>query len=522
MSMKRKKAGLVISWQRSFSILAPWRKGKGDRNAVLDSDVVLTKMKPLNNFNEKFQSTENSVSTLSAAPVSEHNTPDPGEASEVNSHPEDKSRMDSGTGYLPGIFSDSHLSRLYKFESEDSGVELPSGANSPSTPTGSEKSFAVHSRESSCHSCNLDSDSTSSPDALVTKNQNSKEANGLKNSANSTGYTQDDMFIDRDDFDPSVVTVKLYICEEMDQGDATGSTSEDVRQRSKRLDEKISSDDKNSSESVKPADEFLPTQCKDETDEAIKAESLRRSDTRDSLEDYMDTCCKLSEAQQQRSSALGSGFGYLEHICQLLEKIARLQEVNVRLQRQICSLQRDSRMRKTKEECFQRCCSCGSATLAFQNWQSKSDFPSPSGTSSDLSTIPEVGWHPLPSARKGMSSEDLSAVPEWRRSQNQRSCAEREPHHHGDRTEGRSPPTGRLSENYMWGRFKDLVRKSKGKNQSGLGLTSASLKLSCPQLYRPDEEQTRCLTRNRNSMIALGYQNKQEDISWLYISKEKV
>uniref|UniRef100_A0A3B5M4R7 DUF4657 domain-containing protein n=1 Tax=Xiphophorus couchianus TaxID=32473 RepID=A0A3B5M4R7_9TELE len=331
---------------------------KGDRNAVLDSDVVLTKMKLLNNFNEKFRSTENS--TLSAAPVSEHDTPDPGEASEVNSHPEDKSGMDSGAGYLPGIFSDSHLSRLYKFESEDSGVELPSGANSPSTPTGSEKSFAVHSRESSCHCCNLDSDSTSSPDALATEDQNSKEANGLKNSTNST------------------------------------------------------------------------------------------------------------QAQQQRSSALGSGLGYLEHICQLLEKIARLQEANVRLQRQVCSLQRDGRMRKTKE----RYCSCGSATLAFQNWQSKSDFPSPSGTSSDLSTIPEVGWHPLLSARK------------WRRSQNQRSYAEREPHHHGDGTE--------LSENYMWGRVKDLVRKSKGKNQSGLGLMSASLKLSCPQLY------------NRNSMIVLG------------------
>ncbi|XP_054885403.1 uncharacterized protein si:ch211-250c4.3 [Poeciliopsis prolifica] len=514
MSVKRKKAGLVISWQRSFSLLAPWRKGKGDRNSVLDSDVVLTKMKLLNNFNEKLRSAEDAVSSLCAAPVSEPNAP---EASEVNSHPEDGSRMDSGTGYLPvpGIFSDSHLSRLYKFESEDSGVELPSGANSPSTPTGSEKSFAVHSRESSCHSCNLDSDSTSSPDARAAKNQNSKEANGLKNSTNSTVDAQDDVFTDRDDFDPSVATVKMYISEEVDQRDAAGFSCEDVCDRSERRDEKISSDDTNGSESVKLTDEFSPAQCEDETDEDVKAESLRTSGSRDSLEDYMDTCCKLSEAQQQRSSRLGSGVGYLEHICQLLEKIARLQEVNLRLQRQVCSLQGDSRMRKTKEECFQRYCSCGSATLAFQNWQSKSDFLSPSGTSSDLSTIPEVSWLPLLSARKGTSSEDLSATPERRRSQNRRSYAEREPHLYGDRTEGRSPPMGRLSENYMWGRVKDLVRKSKGKNQSGLGLTSSSLKLSCPQLYRPDEEQAKCLTRNRNSMIALGYQNKQEDISWL-------
>ncbi|KAM4730524.1 uncharacterized protein FYW61_010733 isoform 2-T2 [Anableps anableps] len=516
MSMKRKKAGLVISWQKSFSILAPWRKGKGDRNAVLDSDVVLTKMKLFNNFNEKFLMAEDSVSSISTASVSEQDTLDPSKASEINSHHEDKPRMESGSEYLPAIFSDSRLSRLYKFESEDSGVELPSGANSPSTPTGSEKSFVVHSRESSCDSCNLDSDSTSCPKALVTNNQNSniKEATCLKNSMNTTVDTQDNVFTGRDELDPSAVTVKLYICEEMDQSDRTGFTSEDFSERSERSDEKISSNDENGSKSMKSAEESLTTQCKDNTCKDIKTESLRRSDTRDSLEDYMDKCCKLSEAQQQRSSPLGSGLGYLEHICQLLEKIGHLQEINLRLQRQVCCLQKDSRMTKTKEEFFQQYCSCGAAILAFQKWQSRSDFLSPSGTFSDLSTIPEVSWHPLMSARKGMSGEDLSAIPEWRKSQNRRSYAEGELHLYGDNTEGRSPPQGRLNENYMWGRVKDLVRKTKVKNQSRLGLMSASLKMSCPQLYRPDEEQVESPGRNRNSMIAVGHQSKQ-DLSWL-------
>uniref|UniRef100_A0A3Q2PEC0 Si:ch211-250c4.4 n=1 Tax=Fundulus heteroclitus TaxID=8078 RepID=A0A3Q2PEC0_FUNHE len=339
MSMKRKKAGLVISWQRSFSILAPWRK----RNAVLDSEVVLTKMKLFNNFNEKLLMAEDSVSTVSTASVSDQDTLDPSKASETNSHLEDKPQIESGSEYLPAIFSISRLSRLYKFESEDSGVELPSGANSPSTPTGSEKSFVVHSRESSCASCNLYS----------------------------------------------------------------GSTSPNP------------------------------------------------------------------QAQQQRPSPLGSGFGYLEHICQLLEKIGCLQEINLRLQRQICSLQKDSKMTKTKEEFFQQYCSCGASILAFQNWQSKSDL-SLGGTFSDLSTIPEVNWHPLMSARK------------WKRCLNRRSYAE-----------------GELSDNYMWGRVKDLVRKTKVRNQSRLGLTSTSLKMSCPQLY-PDEEQVENGGRNRNSMIALG------------------
>ncbi|XP_012710156.2 uncharacterized protein si:ch211-250c4.3 [Fundulus heteroclitus] len=512
MSMKRKKAGLVISWQRSFSILAPWRKGKEDRNAVLDSEVVLTKMKLFNNFNEKLLMAEDSVSTVSTASVSDQDTLDPSKASEANSHLEDKPQIESGSEYLPAIFSDSRLSRLYKFESEDSGVELPSGANSPSTPTGSEKSFVVHSRESSCASCNLYSGSTS-PNPLVTNSQNSNvtEPKCSEKKLNTTVDTQDNVLTDRKEFDPSAVTVKLYIGEEMDRGEASGFTCEDVREKSEHCDVVISSNVEKSSKSINVAEEPLTARCKDMTGTDVKTESLRRSDTRDSLEDYMDKCCKLSEAQQQRPSPLGSGFGYLEHICQLLEKIGCLQEINLRLQRQICSLQKDSKMTKTKEEFFQQYCSCGASILAFQNWQSKSDL-SQGGTFSDLSTIPEVNWHPLMSARKGMSSEDLSAIPEWKRCLNRRSYAEGELH--GDDSEGRSPQQARLSDNYMWGRVKDLVRKTKVRNQSRLGLTSTSLKMSCPQLYRPDEEQVENGGRNRNSMIALGHQNKP-DLSWL-------
>lgn len=516
MSMKKKKTGLVISWQRSFSILAPWRKGKGDQNVVLDSDVVLTKMKLFSNFNEKLLTADDSVSTISTASVFDQDTLDPSKTSEVNSQLEDKARVESASEDLPAVFSDSHLSRLYKFESEDSGVELPSGANSPSTPTGSEKSFVVHSRESSCESCNLDSDSTSSPNALVTNKQNSntKDAKCFENSMNNTVDTLDNVFTSTEEFDPSPVTVKLYIGEEMDQSEASGFTAEDVIEKSERCEAMISSNDDNISKSIKLAEKSFTAQCEGNTGVDAHNTSVRRSDTMDSLEDYMDKCCKLSESQQQRSSPLVSGLGYLEHICQLLEKIGHLQEINLRLQRQVCSLQKDSRMTKTKEEVFQQYCSCGAAILAFQKWQPKSDFLSPSGTVSDLSTIPEVSWLPLMSARKGMSREDLSVIPEWRRSRNRRSYAEGELHLHGDNSDGRSPSQGRLSDNYMWGRVKDLVRKTKVRNQTRLGLTSASLKMSCPQLYRPDEEPAESSGRNRNSMIALGHQSKL-DLSWL-------
>lgn len=57
----------------------------------------------------------------------------------------------------------------------------------------------------------------------------------------------------------------------------------------------------------------------------------------------------FSQSQHEGSNPLGSGLGYLQHICQLIEKIGQLQETNLQLQRQICSLQKSSRMTKTKE-----------------------------------------------------------------------------------------------------------------------------------------------------------------------------
>lgn len=52
---------------------------------------------------------------------------------------------------------------------------------------------------------------------------------------------------------------------------------------------------------------------------------------------------------QGNSKALGSGLGYLEHICQLIEKIGQLQEYNLRLQKQVCSLQKEQKMSQIKE-----------------------------------------------------------------------------------------------------------------------------------------------------------------------------
>ncbi|KAF7667865.1 hypothetical protein LDENG_00040750 [Lucifuga dentata] len=496
MSVKRKKAGLVISWQKSFSILAPWRKGKGD--TVLDSDIVLTKMKLFNNFHERLLMADDSASTISAVSVSEQDISDPNKASEVNSQLSDQKsgqpQMESSSDYLSAIFTDSQLPRLYKFESEDSGVELPSGANSPSTPTGSEQSFVVHSRESSCDSCNLNPDPATLPDKLHTHEQSSdmKESeDSVANNASMAVDFQENVLIPSKELSYSAERVELHIGEDMDQDQcrASGNIPEGDEEISEQLEGNNDATKRAYSEDTRLRNRSSSSTCGDLTGTDLEPEPLRKSATSDSLEEYMDECCRLSEAQKTSSSPLGSGLGYLEHICQLLEKIGQLQETNLRLQRQICGLQKDGRMTKAKEDFFRQHCSCGAASLAFQDVQkrhSRSEFLSSSGTTSDLSTIPEVIRRPLISTRRDMSSDGLAPVPLWRRGLNRRSYTEGEVRLLGDSTEGISMPQRRLSENYTWGRVKDLVRKTKLRNQSRLGLTSTSLKMSCPQLYRPD------------------------------------
>lgn len=253
------------------SILLHLFAGKGDRDAVQDSEVVLTKIKLFSNFQERLLVAEDSVSTLSTASVSEQDISEPITASELKYRLDEK----SGPDYLSAIFSDSQLQRLYKFESEDSGVELPSGANSQSTPTGSEHSFVVHSRESSCNSCTLNSDPASLHD----------EHTSEIHQAEDSGDTQDNVFTHSEELSPAVGVdlltereqCRAEMCEQLQDTRAVGewTCSEDTRPR------------KHSS----------PGACDDMMDNDCEPEPIGRSDTIDSLQDYMDQCCRLSEVR---------------------------------------------------------------------------------------------------------------------------------------------------------------------------------------------------------------------------------
>lgn len=506
MSLKRRKSSMAFSWHKSFTILTPWRKGKGDM--ALESEVVLTKMKLFKNFHEKLLNTEDSVSNMS---MSEQDIPTPlqsEEAISVNSAAPEPKMLESKKDYLSAIFSSSQLPGLYKFESEDSGVEMPSGANSPSTPTSSEQSFVVHSRESSCDSSNPNSHIQASSRLLSLE----QSTESLQTESASCTYAQETkLTVLQDRPEDEMDNVKLEVVkdsESLENGtlEKASESCEDGSLCADTIDTITEGDaDEDTGSIIHAIDTFDRNMEVD-----LQQQPLRKSTTSDSLDEYMEECCRLSEVNQAQSNPLGSGLGYLEHICQLIEKIGQLQEHNLKLQKQICILQKDGKVKKTKEDFFLQHCHCGASSLAFPELKrhSRSDYTSltaSNGTLSDLTTIPEGTHIPLRPAFSDCEGGCQQILPVWRKGFTRRSYTEGEARYLSDSSEVLSAPH-RRPENYAWGRVKELVKKSKLRNQSRLGLSSSSFKRSCPQLYRPELGQIELSRRDRNSMIVLGHQ----------------
>lgn len=268
--------------------------GKGNRHAVLDSEVVLTKMKLFSNFHERLSIADDStISTVSFCGQ------DTTKASEL--------QMKSSSDNISAIFPDSQLPRLYKFESEDSGVELPSGANSPSTPTGSEQSFVVHSRESSCDSCNLKSDPTTLTDKLVTYAQSSEIKQAEDSVDNSTAEnTEDNVFLHSEELSSSAVKEELHKGEDVDrdQCKASGISPEGDEEMSGQLEESNTVTERICFNHRRQYGKQFSGACDDLTGNEFKPEPVRRSATSESLEEYMDQCCRLSEVSRQPSLVL--------------------------------------------------------------------------------------------------------------------------------------------------------------------------------------------------------------------------
>lgn len=268
-----------------ITFLSVLSSGKGDKDTVLDSKVVLTKMKL---FNEMFLMADDSLSTISTVSVSEQDIPGPNKASGLKSRLDDNQsrqpQTESLSDYLSDVFLDSQLMRLYKFESEDSGVELPSGANSPSIPAGSVQSFTVHSRESSCDSSNLNSDPTTLPDELATHEPSSDIKPSETSLDNSLRTNDDNVHITSEEIITSTERAELQVGANLDEDQSSGFNPERDEEMSEQLEENL--------ENTRS-----PGVYDDMAGSGFDPEPLRRSTTSDSLEEYMDECCRLSEVR---------------------------------------------------------------------------------------------------------------------------------------------------------------------------------------------------------------------------------
>ncbi|KAG8552212.1 hypothetical protein GDO81_004439 [Engystomops pustulosus] len=466
----------MFNWHKTFAILPHWKRGK--KSVSSEGEVVLTHMKRLLNDYEYDSISAHSLNVDHTDACSDC-------ASEVPA-------KENLICDLPVCDPLQQFKRLFKFESEDSGVEIPSGANSPSTPKGSEKSFVMHSRDPSCDSGVLSASSSPTVGHMEI----------------STGATVDVTHT----FLSNVEQFKDHVDHSKDSDDHENSVEDFIDCQEEELDLPPCSEENEPSatlfntelsstaeEETKEMEDFY----QDTFDEIQNLHQLKRCQTSDSLDEYMDECCRLSEVNQGASKALGSGLGYLEHICQLIEKIGQLQEHNLKLQKQVFTLQKEDRVKQMKEEYVGQHCSCGAANIFLSPYQeSKKHFPVRrnrphsmfvlSGNQSDLSMIPEIGINSEKFGYKG----NLAQTEGWRSPSilgvrkpfTKLKCDDKESKQMWDRFNsdflGPSEQDMKKLDLHPWGRVRDLLKKTKNKNQNKLGLSSASLKRSCPQLYR--------------------------------------
>ncbi|XP_072334886.1 uncharacterized protein [Scyliorhinus torazame] len=466
-----------------FGIGSSWKKVV--RHESSKRKVVLTKVTLLQN--------DSQCEDILSDPVNSYNRlaktgiPEDNPAQQTNNYMElAKSGFRSSFSEYAAVNEPPNcMLKLYKSESEDSGVELPSGANSPSTPSGSEQSFVVHRRESSCDSgmalsilssfpaiqhCpfpadNRNSDKCSKIDGKAEGNQeapvkvkklHSASANWKKNSSSNRNFNQNPTIIDEEVTQPRRVSLVEIVIADTNSQLFESDTVEHGNET--RLDQ----------------------------------ETLKRRPSSDSLNDYMEECCRLSQVNQDKAGDRSSGLGYLEHICQLIETIGQLQDQNKQLQKQVWIAERALKVYRMKEDFFLNHCSCGAvgiyqslATLPdLQNGLS-TNFTGLGNSFKQENSSQSIGR--LDSVRsQGFDTEttrrQVCRKPECGKKTNHREvdlmhCHE-EPNYLNSRQQDHQKAEGQAS-----GKVKVLLKNSKLKNRP-VRESSSMLKRSCPQLYR--------------------------------------
>ncbi|XP_014377867.1 uncharacterized protein C8orf58 homolog isoform X2 [Alligator sinensis] len=225
---------------------------------------------------------------------------DPWDRAESPTEPGPVRGLSASLGFFP------KSGQLLKSESEDSGVEMASNEHSPSTPLGSESSFSLDG---------LDGFQPCADDPAGSNPEESRSG--------AAGLGQPDTLQERDCQRSLSASVKLAQVLQRSRKHRMAGRSARQLSRSKR-----------SQEGAEPYGLQQPGSqggIAGTVEEHSQAPSGHHSPEAGSPE----PCGDRTEGPRDPGLTLpGQGLRYLEHVCQMLERIAQLQKANLRLQQQ--------------------------------------------------------------------------------------------------------------------------------------------------------------------------------------------
>ncbi|XP_041089430.1 uncharacterized protein LOC121303077 [Polyodon spathula] len=248
---------------------------------------------------------------------------------------------------LKGSVSGSKPVGILKSESEDSGMELASSDNSPSTPLGSVHSLSTGGSESSL-------DPSVSDLRLGNEREDSSPSSPVLSRQSDSGLLETGKTLPR-----------------------SWSTSKMLEQLLLRTESRWEASPAPSSRGTSELEaeagdtDSIQTAAFDEQEKRASRRSgkrliLMRSQSCETLDDRFDACWgggDVVDGARGGTVPLGSsqGLGYLEQVCRMLEQVARLQKTNQLLQRQKEAAENQLQGKASEEELFYGHCLCGAA-----------------------------------------------------------------------------------------------------------------------------------------------------------------
>ncbi|XP_043938879.1 uncharacterized protein LOC122811238 [Protopterus annectens] len=345
--------------QKTIYLRSMWKKAEQGHYSSWDSCVVLTKMNLYRPFGDK------------SSYLKEYNSsPDllDGSVSNAVLNSWSASAEEVGTVEFQEQQQFFKKREMMKSDSVDSGVELTSGENSPSTPMGSEHSFSMESSSTAqaksggefqqrlsltLHDTSITPRCCSSTD-LHSLSDDASPSRKPRHRSMSVNQRVEQMLLRTKSYHQHSKSFShLHSLHE--------SQDEDESEFSLSSDEAVSS----TVQSTFPDGPQNLVNFSRKLGDRKEKIPLKRENAISLLDVSLD--CITLESEEEPSSheplhfGPGQGLRYLEQVCQMLEKIAHLRQRNLQLQRLNDTVDRQLRSKEIEEELVLERCSCGAA-----------------------------------------------------------------------------------------------------------------------------------------------------------------